>query len=510
MTQTPEQVIAGFKVAQKQRSNWEPKWKRCYELALPNRAGFTTGPQGSSLANEIFDSTAVTAVQEFASRMQSGLTPTFMKWFDFNAGSEIPEDEREKINEELEAVSTYVWEVLQASNLDQELHESYIDLAIGTGTMSIEEGDAVNPVKFTTIPQAEVFALTGPFGFIDTIYRLRSLRLGDIKAIWKNAKIHKTMEKDGTKDPEKRFEVIECVKRDWSNRGDEVHDFCVIDVKEKHEIVAATFKGDGSAPIIAFRWSKAAGETYGRGPLLNSMPDVETLNLVVELTLQKAEIDVVGMWQADDDGVVNPDVIELVPGTIVPRAMGSRGLEPLQSGGRMDMTNFILSDMRHNIRKALFTETLGKPEGTPMSATEAHERMADVSRVVGSAYGRLLAEQLTPLLRRVVYILRKQGKITIPKVNGREVKILYVSPLAQAQHNENVGRVGRFAQFMNAAFGPQMTNVIIDAGEAAQYVARESGVPEALIRSDAERDQIQQAINDTQKEATAQQQGAMQ
>jgi hypothetical protein len=60
-------------------------------------------------------------------------------------------------------------------------------------------------------------------------------------------------------------------------------------------------------------------------------------------------------------------------------------------------------------------ESLGRPEGTPMSATEVAERMADLSRQIGSSFGRLQSEFVTPLLRRVIRILSKQGRIQYTK-----------------------------------------------------------------------------------------------
>ena len=66
---------------------------------------------------------------------------------------------------------------------------------------------------------------------------------------------------------------------------------------------------------------------------------------------------------------------------------------------------------------------LGDPNRTPASATEVAERMADLSRKIGSAFGRLQAEMVQPVLQEAVYILKKQGRIEMPTVNGREVKI---------------------------------------------------------------------------------------
>ena len=128
-----------------------------------------------------------------------------------------------------------------------------------------------------------------------------------------------------------------------------------------------------------------------------------------------------------------------------------------------------------NIKKALYMETLGRPEGTPMSATEVAERMADLSRQIGSSFGRLQSEFVNPLLRRVIRLLIKQGKIEIPKVNGREVKIVATSPLSQAQHQQDVADVMRFSEILGQTFGPQMLNMVIKQDEVARYLADKMG-----------------------------------
>jgi hypothetical protein len=492
------QLIRRYKTALGIRDNWTQRWQDCYDYALPGRTGFYDFSEGQSNTDKIFDSTAVTATQEFASRMQSGLTPPFAKWFEFQAGQDIPEDNRSEIGEELEKAAEVVWEHLSASNMNQELHESYMDLAVGTGALILEEGNFENPLKFSSIPQTQLVLAPGPFGTPDRKYRMRELTLEDIKLIWPKATIPEEMRNQSAEDQEeKKWQVIECVSRDWAFKAIERHMFTVFSVEPEHILFQGHFAGLGSNPLITFRWSKAAGEVYGRGPLFNALPDVKTLNLVVELILENAHMAIAGMWQTDDDGTINPDTIELVPGTVLPRNPGSTGMEPLKPPGDFRVSEFILDDMRANIKKALFNENLGAPEGTPMSATEVHERMADLARTIGSAYGRMHTEAVTPILQRAVFILKKQGRLILPKLDGREVKIVNVSPLAQAQHNENVARVARWLELLNAGFGPQMVNIVVKAEEAASYTGTEIGVPEKLIRSAPERAALTAAIAQT-------------
>tara|TARA_R110002126_G_scaffold6146_2_gene32423 strand:+ start:185 stop:886 length:702 start_codon:yes stop_codon:yes gene_type:complete len=233
------------------------------------------------------------------------------------------------------------------------------------------------------------------------------------------------------------------------------------------------------------------------------------------MILENAQMSISGIYQMEDDGVINPDTIQLVPGSIIPKAMGSSGLQPIRAAGNFDVAQLVLSDMRLNIKKALYNDMLGNPDRTPASATEVAERMADLSRRMGAAFGRLQAELVQPVLQRVIYILKKQGRIDVPAVNGREVKVRSVSPLAQAQANQDISTVARFLELVGGTFGPEMLQLLVDSEKTAVHLAKKFGVPESLIRDADQRKQIaamaqqmaQQQMQAPQQEQPIEQQG---
>jgi hypothetical protein len=211
-----------------------------------------------------------------------------------------------------------------------------------------------------------------------------------------------------------------------------------------------------------------------------------------------------GMYQVEDDGVINVDNIALIPGTVIPKAAGSAGLQPIAQAGNFNVSDLVLRDMRTNIKKALYNDMLGNPnEKTPMSATEVAERQADLSRQIGAAFGRLQAELVNPVLQRVIYILKKQGRINVPTVNGREVQIKSSSPLAQAQHQQDVATIDRFLGLMQARVGPELLNVMIKQEEVAKFVAKKLGIPEELIRSQQEMEAVMQQMQQMQQQQAA-------
>lgn len=492
MHDTAKHYLKKYEKAKSQRVVFEDLFQECYDYALPQREGFYYNAPGQRRDDKIFDETAVVGVQEFASRLQSGLVPNFARWSDLVAGSEVPPEEKDEVNNSLDEVTEYIFEILANSNFAQEVHESFMDLAVGTGCLLVEEGDAVNPLRFTAVPLPKIVLENGPDDRIDHVYREREVRHRDIPVAYKRAKLSPKMAEMIEKKPDDNCKVVEVICRLYDKPNEERYAYYVLDKTHSELIHEEIFSGVGSNPFICFRWSKAAGEIYGRGPLVNALSAIKTTNLTIELVLENAQMAISGIYQMDDDGIINVDTINLVPGTVIPKAPGSGGLQPIAAAGSFDVANLVLNDMRLNIKRALYNDMLGDPNRTPATATEIAERMADLSRRIGSAFGRLQAELVQPLLQRVVYILKKQGRIDLPTVNGREVKIRSVSPLAQAQSNQDISAVARFLELVGGNFGPEMVNLLINTEEAALYLGKKFGVPDTLIRDEAEREQMQQ------------------
>ena len=500
-----------YEKAKSVRQRWESLFDECYEYALPMRQTFSSQSLGERRDDKIFDETAVVGVQEFASRLQAGLVPNFARWADFTAGSEIPKENREAINNDLDGVTDYVFEILQNSNFGQEVHESFMDLAIGTGVLHVEEGDSVNPINFTALPLPHVVLDVGPDDKIDHVFRERDVRYSDISILYPKATVNPKLQSSINANPEGKTKVLEIVCKNYSLPNEDAYYCIIFEINSKSLLKYETYKGTGSNPFVCFRWSKDPGAVYGRGPLINALSAIKTTNLTIELILENAQMAISGVYQMDDDGVINPDTINLVPGTVIPKAPNSQGLQPVQAAGSFDVANLILSDMRLNIKRALYNDMLGNPDRTPASATEIAERMADLSRRIGSAFGRLQAELVQPVLQRVVYILKKQNRIKIPTINGRQVKVRSVSPLSQAQANQDITSVSRFLELVQGRFGPELVNILVNSEETAAYLAKKFGVPDYLIRDLEERKQIiAMAQQMQQQQMEMQQQGAMQ
>ncbi len=473
--------------ARARRASWEPLWRECYSYALPQRAGGWGGDFAPSVrqADRLFDGTATDAVEQLAASLMAELVPPWSEWFGLRPGVDVPETERGTVAELLETVARRVQGHFDRSNFSVEMHQCFLDLVTcGTAHLLFEEAEVgnVSAFRFTAIPIGEMFLDGDRGGEITSFYRTTTHTLAGLAEQMPDVPWPKGLLELRAVDPGQAVEVVEAVEPD-GRRGFRFLRFLPPGTPGAPAGAILSEGAFETSPFLCFRWVKGAGELYGRSPVMSALPDIKTANKVVELILKNASIAVTGIWLADDDGVLNPANIRLQPGSIIPKAVGSAGLTPLQAPGRFDVSQLVLEDLRGRIRHTLLVDRLGPRVGPKMTATEVLERAGETSRLLGAMFGRLQAELLVPLLRRALGILRRRGEIPALPIDGRAVEIDYRSPLARSQARmdvqntllwlETVGRLGTDAR------------QVVDGRAAAIWLARALGVAGELVREDA-------------------------
>src|SRR6056300_1954337 len=130
----------------------------------------------------------------------------------------------------------------------------------------------------------------------------------------------------------------------------------------------------------------------------------------------------------------------------------------------------------------LFDDSLPPDNMSARSATEIVQRMKELSQNLGSAYGRLITEAMTPLVRRILYVMDEMNIIDLPlEVNGLQVKIVPNAPLAQAQNMDELEKVLQFGQIAQQ-FG-MLGQVAVNQEEMLDYIAVKMGVPQSLLNT---------------------------
>ncbi len=481
-------------------ANWQDILDDAYEFFLPNRNLFDREDSGQKKMDRVFDSTALQSIQTGASKLQESIAPIWARWANFEPSEQIKKivekgDVGVSINdikENLEEQAEIVFDYINRSNLGTQFYECALDILIGTGTIKVDEdleSDEM-PVIFSTIAQKNIAFEEGPHGTVESHFRRFKVKARNLKRLWPG------------------FEASASINRIIDEKPDEdivTHEAIIFEPKAKVYHGVVWVKGEESAswiadfedssPFITSRYAKVAGEVRGRGPAIQALPDVRSLNKAKEFVLQKAAIDLAGMWTATDDGVTNPYNIKISPGVVIP--VGSNNsqnpsLQRLDTGSNLQLAQFEITELQNSIKLAFFGD-LRDPAGPVRSATEIAIESRELAKKIGSAFGRLQTELLIPLLKRVVWILTRRGLINPININGRDVTVKFTSPLARAQDSVDLQSVQEAVMFTMESAGPDQAKMAFKLEDFGTWAAEKTGMPTELVRSQSEKAQVIQA-----------------
>ena len=391
------------------RAPWINRWDSAMRYTIP-----TTDDDMATL----FDATASDAADNLAASIYSLLTPPESLWV-----SLVPEgpDSPDAV-----AATMALRANLNDSNFYTTIHQCYMDLIVlGTACLFMAENPigAASAFSFTAIPMRDIAILNG------AVFHTATMPAREVMEKYPSWTPPADLRDTIKQDPETPLRLVQSlIGTDfvaWLDVGGDI---------ENNIVATGKFETN---PYIIFRWSVASGELYGRGPVLRALPDIKTANKVVELVLKNATIAVSGIWQADDDGVINLSNINLTPGAIIPKAVGSSGLTPLATGADFDVSQIILKDLRERIRHALLADRLGLLSEKEMTATEILARNADMVRILGATYGRLLHEFIRPLVERGLQILSRRGVIDKIRLHS-DAELKYIAPITKMAIAENM------------------------------------------------------------------------
>ena len=503
----PQELKKRFDQAERQKAHWRAIYEDAYRYALPNKNlydGYYEGSvPGQNKMRQVFDSTAMQSTQKFANRIQSGLFPPQQAWCRLQPGEQIPEERQIEVQQILDRYADQMFSVMRQSKFDLAIGEFLQELAIGTAVMLIQPGDDVEPIRYTCIPTFLISYDEGPNGSVEKVYRKMKRPYEILDQEFPDIKIPQSMAKKYEQNPTDEVELIEGTYFDKQTGN--IH-YQIIDYAGQEELVYRELK---SFPWVISRYSKTAGERYGRGPVLLALPDIKSLNTTKNLGLKNASLSIGGVFTASDDGVLNPNTVRIVPGAIIPVARngGPQGesLKPLPRSGDPQLTQFTSNDLISSIKTIMLDESLPPDNMSARSATEIQERMKQLSQNLGSAFGRLISETMYPIVRRTLELMDELGMIELPlKVNGLQVKISPTAPLAMAQNMEKVQEVLNYMQILQG-LGPQ-GQLFMNQEKAMDFIADNLGIPASLRTTPEER---QALLQQAQEVAQMAQQGGM-
>ena len=491
-----------------QRGTWEDHWQEILDYVMPRKADITfVRSKGEKRSEKLFDSTAITANTLLAASLQGTLTSPSLPWFGLKMRDKNINENRD-VQVWLEDTARRMYDTFNDSNFNTEVHEMYLDLtSIGTGCLFVEEagkGYDTDGIHFNTLHISEFYVQENINGFVDTVYRRYKLNARQALQEFGEDNIGEKVKEAASNKPEKEFTFIHAVEptEDYkraTGKSPTKLPFHSCHICEEDKMVVRT-GGYNEFPYLVPRWSKATGETYGRSPSYNALPDIKTINKAVEIGLKAWAKAIDPPLLVQDDGVIGR--VRTTPaGITVIRQDGA--VKPLQIGSNWQITDLKETQLRTAIRQAYYSDQLQLQEGPQMTATEVQVRYELMQRLLGPTLGRFQSEFLNPLIERVFGIMFRAGAIEEPPeiIAGVKLDVEYVGPLARSQRMEEAQAIDRLYQLaMNIAQVDPSIMDNIDHDEAVRMRAKLLGVPATVLRD----------FKDVQKQRKAQQEAQMQ
>jgi len=490
---TPKELIQKINHLRFERGTWETHWQEVGDYIVPTKNNITkTRTPGEKVNQYLLDNTAVQANILLGGFLHGLLTNPHSQFFELTTG--IDElDDRDDVRKWLQKTSRRILHVLNNSNFQTEIHELYLDLgSFGTSIMSIEE-DNEYVVRFSTRPIRGTFIEEDSKGRVVEVYREFEWTVDQIINHFGEEVLNKSKDLQDSKRrmDNKKFKVVHSVypsNVDPRKMGAKPYKSSYVLIEFEALLSEGGFR---TFPYVTPRWVKHAGEKYGRSPSMIALPEVKSLNLMVETTIKGAQKVVDPPLEVPDDGFIG--TIRTRPGSLNFKRPGADPIRPIFNDSRIDFGFQVIEDKRQRIRDAYFVDQLKLRQGTPqMTATEVEARIDEALRFMGPVLARQQSELLRPLIDRVYEIMEQRGLIDpVPAVfeqyGIKNIDVQYSSMIArmqkQAEAKSILKTIEQASPFISA--DPSILDHI-NGDKALRVLARINNFPQEILRDERE------------------------
>lgn len=491
---TVERALKLQSKAWSRKQNWHSLNSEAFDYTMPDRNTHDQRAPGQQVHTDVWDGTAPAAVVAGANRMME-FVPQFVDWIVLEPGPAakfmMSDDQYQALQVELAGMSKMCNAVVSSGGFHTSAHEAFMDWLVSTGGI-IANDNVADPaghiMQFASMPLSSFMVDEGPDGSITRQYRWHEMVLEDIATYWPDAKLPDQMQQRVKDKPDEKVKLVEIEYLDRDNGAKKWRYEVFICAGKKEEKTRIVERASEARAMIIFRNAKTAGEELGRGPVITSLPDIRTVNKIVELTFRAAAMNLLGIWTAVQTDELNTSALKMVPGAVigVPRNGGANGpsIQRLDSGNvNVQLAELLTDDMRMNIKKALLDSRLPSDAGPVRSATEIAARIRDLAADLGGTYGRLMHEFVVPLVQRIISVLYNRGMINGNlQIDQFFVNVTVSSPLAREQSMSDLNDVVQWLTILRDLGGRELMMVGAMVEDLGEYLADLLGIEKTLVR----------------------------
>lgn len=509
-----------------ERTSFETHWRELSEYIQPRRGRFEISDRnkGEKRNTKIINSKATMALRTASSGLMANLTSPARPWFRLETPDfELMEFAPVKIW--LSDVEKIMMAIFNESNLYNVLPVLYTELLLfGTAAMShVDDFEDVSRFYPHTIGSYYIAQnnrqdirtfyrefewtcgqIVGEFGYENVSHQIKDCYdKGDYEKWWPI--VHAVEE-----NPE--FNEDESSRNNKKKRYSSVYYEPGIDKNSKESILR--MRGFDDFPVYVPRWDVTGEDIYGTScPGMVALGDVKALQIEEKRKAQAIE-------KMVNPPLKGPGSLRNIPVSSLPGGITTydsdttrEGLQPIyQVDPRLGELMADMQAIEQRIDRAFYVDlflAISQMQGIqPRNEMEIMRREEEKLLMLGPVIERLFDDLLDPLIDRTFSQAVKAEILPPPppELEGMDLKVNYISSLAQAQRAVGTGSIERVATFIGNLAGASGDPSVwdkYDKDQAVDEYASMVGVPPRTIVPD-------EAVAAQREERAAKQQQAEQ
>lgn len=483
----------------RERNSWEADWRDLQTNFMPKRGRFllsetNRGDRDHGRINKNINNIGRYASRTLASGLMAGVTSPARPWF--RIATEDPDlMEFGPVKEYLQITEKLMREIFNRSNLYQALPGIYTELGVaGTASMMVMP-------NFKTVIRCFPFTI-GQYYLaindtleVDTHYREFRVTTRQWMRMT-NGNVSKAVKNSFDQGNYDRWvDVVHAIapndqpKANATYGRDMAFKSCYYEKAGDEDLINID-SGFKSFPIMAPRWDLIGEDVYGFSAGMDALGD--NMSLQVQEKRKAQAIDKMSAPPILAPTSMKNKAINQLPGGVTYYNQFQSGnqqavsalyqVRPDISALREDMNS-----VEGRINRAFYADLflmLHNLDRKQITATEIAERHEEKLLALGPVLERLNSELLNPLIERTYSIMNDAGILPEPpeELQGSDLKIEYISTLAQAQQQVGLAAIERYAGYVGnlSNIYPEVRGKF-NALESADEVGQMLGVPQKII-----------------------------
>jgi hypothetical protein len=481
----------------------------CQDVAnfcLPRKAWINSiRVQGERLKdNFLYDIRAIRNLKDMVCGFHSNLTNPSSRWFD-----------TETMNNrymEFGAIQRYykrcddiMFDVINDSNFDEAILETYIDLgAFGTGNLHTEDDD-VDEVRYTEIPIEQYVFVEDARGRVFKVYRKFTYTALQCKDRW-GEKVPKEVN-DAIKDkPYQRFEILHYIgprdkRNPWkADRSNMPWESLWIMIKPEMLLSEGGYQELPSA--IGRWWKDSNGDPRGFSPAMDALASIKLLNAQKRTFIRHAMKASDPAWMAPFRSFLNtPNFNPSAANYYDSKHFKADSFKFLNPEGNFSLNVEAMDIEAYEIERAFYVDVFNSISA--LTQDKKKRSIPEIQRIIGEGMaklgpiiGKVIKGTLTPTLSRTRAICER--RLLFPpkpkELNDEREKVVYNSPLARAQRQSQMlgmtaymGILTELSNFDRSVLDP------VDLDKWSRIIADIQGVDPSIYKDEEEVKKIRAA-----------------